>query len=55
MAPVIPIILHGHIFIKSSTSVVTIAPLSASRSNSVTVGKQLGLRSIKSNLFSFDR
>ena len=51
--PVTPIILDGHIFIKSSISVVTIAPFCASFSNSGFVGKQLGDLKIKSKLFNF--
>ena len=53
--PVIPIILHGHIFISNSTSVVTIAPLVASFSISGIVGIQLGDLIIKSKLFNFDK
>ena len=53
--PVTPTILHGHISISISTSVVTIAPLSASFCNSVLVGKQLGDLNIILNPFNFSR
>ena len=53
--PVTPIILHGHISISISTSVVTIAPLSASCFNSGLVGKQLGDLKITLNPFNFSR
>ena len=51
--PVIPITFPGHNFIKSSISVVTIAPLFASSTSSGTVGKQLGDLNIISKSFSF--
>ena len=51
--PVTPIILHGHISISISISVVTIAPLSASAFSSGFVGKQLGDLNITLNPFKF--
>ena len=51
--PVIPIILQGANFINCSISVVTIAPLLISATNSGFVGKQLGDLNIKSNPIKF--